>query len=103
VLAEAHDEAELDRALALETPLVGINNRNLRDFSVSLDTCIRLAARIPKDKLVVAESGIGSHADIQTVQKAGVNVFLVGESLLRQPDVGAATHALLTGAVKQPA
>jgi len=102
VLAEAHDEAELDRALALETPLVGINNRNLRDFSVSLDTCVRLAARIPKDKLVVAESGIGVHADIQHVQKAGVNVFLVGESLMRQADVGAATRALLNG-VKQPA
>ncbi len=103
VLAEAHDEAELDRALALETPLVGVNNRNLRDFTVSLETSVRLAARVPKDKLVVAESGIGSHADLLHLRNAGVNVFLVGESLMRQDDVGAATRELLTGAAKQPA
>jgi indole-3-glycerol phosphate synthase len=103
VLAEAHDEAELDRALALETPLIGINNRNLRDFSVSLENSERLAARIPREKLAVAESGIGSHADLLRLQKVGVNVFLVGETLLRQADVGAATRALLNGAAKQPA
>jgi indole-3-glycerol phosphate synthase len=104
VLVEAHDEAELERAVALETRLVGINNRNLRDFSVSIETSERLAARAPKDRLIVAESGIGSHADIARLQKSGVNVFLVGESLMRQPDLREATHSLLTGAIAaQPA
>ena len=95
VLVEAHDEAELDRALALETPLVGINNRNLRDFTVSLEPSERLCQRIPKEKLAVAESGIGSPADILRLRKAGVTLFLVGETLMRQADVGAATRALL--------
>lgn len=104
VLVEAHDEAELDRALALETRLVGINNRNLRDFTVSIETSVKLAARAPKDRLIVAESGIGSHADIARLQKSGVNVFLVGESLMRQPDLREATHSLLTGVTApQPA
>ncbi|MCW2283126.1 indole-3-glycerol phosphate synthase [Rhodoblastus acidophilus] len=103
VLAEAHDEAELDRALALETPLVGINNRNLRDFSVSLERSEQLCPRIPKEKLAVAESGIHAHEDILRLRKAGVNVFLVGETLMRQADVGAATRDLLNGAVKQSA
>jgi indole-3-glycerol phosphate synthase len=105
VLAEAHDEAELDRALALETTLVGINNRNLRDFSVTLETSERLSARAPKDRILVAESGISSHADIARLQKAGINVFLVGESLMRQADVTEATKTLLTGApaAAQPA
>jgi indole-3-glycerol phosphate synthase len=98
VLAEAHDEAELERALALETPLVGINNRNLRDFTVSLETSEKLAALAPKDRLIVAESGISTHADIAQLQKSGVNVFLVGESLMRQSDLREATHSLLTGA-----
>jgi indole-3-glycerol phosphate synthase len=91
--------------LALETPLVGINNRNLRDFSVSLETCERLSLRAPKDRILVAESGISSHADIARLQKAGINVFLVGESLMRQGDVTEATKALLTGApaAAQPA
>jgi indole-3-glycerol phosphate synthase len=104
VLVEAHDEAELDRALALETPLVGINNRNLRDFKVSLETCEKLSQRVPKDRLVVAESGIDSHADIARLQKSGVHVFLVGESLMRQADIEKATKSLLTGApAVQPA
>ena len=104
VLVEAHDEAELDRALALETQLVGINNRNLRDFTISLETTERLAARAPKDRLIVAESGISSHDDIARLRKAGVNAFLVGESLMRQADVKEATHRLLTGApAAQPA
>jgi len=103
VLAETHDEAELDRALALETPLIGINNRNLRDFTVSLDLSEQLVQRIPKEKLAVAESGIGSHDDILRLRKAGINVFLVGETLMRQADVGAATRDLLNGPVKQSA
>ncbi|WP_374547694.1 indole-3-glycerol phosphate synthase TrpC [Rhodoblastus sp.] len=97
VLVEAHDDAEFDRALALETPLVGINNRNLRDFSVAIENSERLAARAPKDRLIVAESGIASHADILRLQKAGVRAFLVGESLMRQADVSEATRRLLTG------
>jgi indole-3-glycerol phosphate synthase len=104
VLVEAHDEAEFERALALETRLVGVNNRNLRDFSVSLETCERLAAHAPKDRLIVAESGIGSHADVLRLQKSGINVFLVGESLMRQGELREATQALLTGApAAQPA
>jgi indole-3-glycerol phosphate synthase len=104
VLVEAHDEAEFDRALALETRLVGVNNRNLRDFSVSLETCERLAARAPKDRLIVAESGIGAHGDIARLQNAGIHVFLVGESLMRQGDVADATRRLLTGVhAAQPA
>jgi indole-3-glycerol phosphate synthase len=97
VLVEAHDEAELDRALALETRLVGINNRNLRDFSVSLETSERLAARAPKDRIIVAESGINSHEDVVRLQKSGIHTFLVGESLMRQSDVRDAAHRLLTG------
>ena len=104
VLVEAHDEAELDRALALETRLVGINNRNLRDFSVSLETSERLAARAPKDRIIVAESGINSHEDVVRLQKSGIHTFLVGESLMRQADVTEATRRLLTGVVAaQPA
>lgn len=105
VLVEAHDEAELDRALALETLLIGINNRNLRDFKVNLEICEKLSQRAPKDRLIVAESGIGGHADIARLQKAGINVFLVGESLMRQADVAKATKSLLTGApaAAQPA
>ena len=97
VLVEAHDEAELDRALALETLLVGINNRDLHTFNVSLETCEKLSQRVPKDRLIVAESGIGGHADIARLQKSGIHVFLVGESLMRQADVEKATKSLLTG------
>ncbi|WP_294532500.1 indole-3-glycerol phosphate synthase TrpC [uncultured Rhodoblastus sp.] len=105
VLAEAHDEAELDRALALETPLVGINNRNLRDFRVTLETCEKLAARAGKDRRIVAESGIETHADIVRLRNSGVNIFLVGESLMRQSNVEQAARSLLTGAptASQPA
>jgi indole-3-glycerol phosphate synthase len=94
VLVEAHDAAELDRALRLRTPLVGINNRNLRTFEVSLQTTLSQLARIPADRLVVTESGILSAADVGTMRAAGVNAFLVGEAFMRAPDPGQALRAL---------
>lgn len=97
VLVEVHNEAELQRALELETKLVGINNRDLRTFETKLETCERLAEKIPADRIVVAESGITSHDDCLRLHKSGIDTFLVGESLMRQKDVTAATHTLLCG------
>src|SRR5690606_31232828 len=90
VLVEVHDAAELDRALALKTPLVGVNNRNLRSFEVSLDTTLALLPRIPGDRLVVTESGILGPADVATMRQAGVNAFLVGEAFMRAREPGEA-------------
>jgi indole-3-glycerol phosphate synthase len=95
VLVEVHDEAELERALGLQTALLGINNRNLKTMKTTLETTERLSRLCPPDRFVISESGIKVHADIQQLQKVCVQGFLVGESMMRQPDVMLAVRKLL--------
>ena len=89
-MVEVHDAEELNRALKLKTPLVGINNRNLRTFEVSLDTTIGMLKDLPSDRILVTESGILTPADVQKMREAKVNAFLVGEAFMRAPDPGQA-------------
>ena len=95
VLAEVHDRAELDRALRLETRLIGINNRNLKTLKVDLATTEALSRNFPKERVIVSESGLNNPGDLARMARCGAKCFLVGESLMRKPDVEAATRALL--------
>jgi indole-3-glycerol phosphate synthase len=97
VLVEVHDRAELDRALKLKTPLVGINNRNLRTFEVTLETTLDMLSAVPPDRLLVTESGILAPADVKKMRDAGVHAFLVGEAFMRADDPGLALAALFGG------
>lgn len=96
-LVEVHDQAELDRALSLGADLIGVNNRNLKSLEVSLETSLQLAEEIPRDVLWISESGIRTPSDIQCLMQAGCRAFLIGESLMKQPNPGAALAALIEG------
>ena len=95
VLIEVHDREELDRATRLKSPLIGINNRNLHNFNVTLDTTRDLARRVPEDRLIISESGLFTPDDLADMAQYGARCFLIGESLMRQDDVEAATRAIL--------
>ena len=99
VLVEVHDAAELTRGLNLKTPLVGINNRNLKTFEVSLDTTLGMLGDVPADRLLITESGIATQADVQRMRQAGVHGFLVGEAFMRADDPGVALEALFPDVV----
>ncbi|NMM05649.1 indole-3-glycerol phosphate synthase TrpC [Polaromonas sp.] len=94
VLIEVHDGAELERALKLKTPLIGVNNRNLNTFEVSLDTTLGLAGQLPAERLLISESGIATVDDVQRLRRAGVNAFLVGEAFMRAEEPGEALQQL---------
>jgi len=98
-LIEVHDAAELDRALRLKSPLIGINNRDLNTFVTALETTEALAARVPEDRRAISESGLHTPADLARMARAGARSFLIGESLMRQADVTAATRAILADPV----
>ncbi len=102
VLVEVHNEADLQRALRLETRLIGINNRDLRTFETRLEVSERLVKAVPKNRIVVSESGIAGRDDMLRLGRVGIYTCLIGESLMRQPDVRTATHDLLHGAVSRP-
>ncbi len=102
VLIEVHDQAELDRASLLKSPLIGINNRNLHTFEVTLDTTRNLARRVPEDRLIVAESGLFTPEDLADLARYGARCFLIGESLMRQDDVAEATRAILAKPLTAP-
>lgn len=95
VLIEVHQENELERALRLDSRLIGINNRDLHSFKTTLAVCERLVPQVPPERIVVAESGLNSPTDLARLNRIGITTFLIGESLMRQPDVTAATRALL--------
>lgn len=95
VLVEVHDAAELDRALRIDSDLVGVNNRNLKTLAVDLATTEQLAPKVPKDRVLVAESGLGSPADLLRMSRVGASAFLIGESFMRKPDVEAAVREIL--------
>jgi len=97
VLVEVHDRRELERALGLQTKLIGINNRNLKTLKTNTNTALELAPHVPPDRFLIAESGLRTHSDLLRFRSVGVHCFLIGEALMRQPDVEAATRALLNG------